>query len=104
MHRYFFSICYPKPTPPHTGGNNTHARPLGLSSGGRARRTSRVGRIDRRTSGACSRLGASLYACHPRLVNGYSAGAPIRFNHVYYRCSIRVSSVAKSIYFLLFVA
>ncbi len=30
-------------------------------------------------------------------------GAPIRFNYVYYRCSIRVSSVAKSIYFLLFV-
>jgi hypothetical protein len=31
----------------------------------------RFGRIDRRTFGACSRLDVILYACHPRLVNGY---------------------------------
>src|SRR5215469_6396982 len=34
-------------------------------------RLARVGRIDRRTFVACSRLDATLYACHPRLVNGY---------------------------------
>lgn len=27
--------------------------------------------IDRRTFGACSRIDAILYTCHPRLVNGY---------------------------------
>jgi hypothetical protein len=31
----------------------------------------RFGVIDRRTFGACSRLDAILYVCHPRLVNGY---------------------------------
>ena len=35
--RRFFSICYAKPTPLHTGGHNTHARPLDPSSGGRSR-------------------------------------------------------------------
>jgi hypothetical protein len=32
-----------------------------------------IRRIDRSTSEVCSRLDVNLYACHPRLVNGYSA-------------------------------
>jgi len=31
----------------------------------------RVGHVDRRTQEGSSRLHALLYACHPRLVNGY---------------------------------
>jgi len=33
----------------------------------------RVGHVDRRTQEGSSRLHALLYACHPRLVNGYLA-------------------------------
>ncbi len=35
--RFFFSVCCPKPTPPHTGRHYTHARPLDRSSAGRSR-------------------------------------------------------------------
>ena len=38
----------------------------------------RAGRIDRRTFVVCSRLDATLYAYHPRLVNGYPYGTAIR--------------------------
>ena len=35
--------------------------------------STRIGHIDRRTQEGSSRLHALLYACHPRLVNGYLA-------------------------------
>ena len=37
----------------------------------RQARVARVGLIDRRTQEGSSRLHALLYACYPRLVNGY---------------------------------
>jgi hypothetical protein len=42
-----------------------------LVSLGGGRKLARVGLIDRRTIEVCSPLDATLYACHPRLANGY---------------------------------